>query len=300
MPEVTSPEEALPAACAAYPVRLDQGTTAALAAALAAARGAGTRRVLLFPVGSVEPHGPHLPLATDTLLATETALRAAADLRAQGVFAAVAPALPYGVTDFAAGFAGALTVPAAALVALVVAVAEAGLRDGFEHIAIINHHLEPGQLAALETARATLASGHGAGAVSLPSVVSRRWGKHLGAEFRSGACHAGRYETALVLAATSEGSGPAAARVDLACAATLPALAVSLSAAIAAGTTTFKAAGMDRAYTGAPAEATAAEGAQLYAAHTVMVVTEVLEALATLNPTEQIPPMTAPTGASHD
>ena len=261
---------ALPAVCAAYPARIDHGTTADLRAALAAARAAGARRALVFPVGSVEPHGPHLPLATDTILAAETARLAVETLRNEGVFSLAAPALPYGVTDFAVGFAGALTVPAEALIGLLVGVAGAALGDGFETVCLVNHHLEPGQLAALETARARIVEIHGAGAARAPSVVSRRWGKHLGAEFKSGACHAGSYETSLVLAAEPE-------RVNRAVADALPALDVSLSVAIAAGTTSFAAAGMHAAYTGHPAEASAAEGARLYAAHAAMVVAEVLE-----------------------
>ena len=38
------------------------------------------RAVALVPVGSTEPHGPHLPLATDALLSDEVCLRAAREL----------------------------------------------------------------------------------------------------------------------------------------------------------------------------------------------------------------------------
>ena len=68
--------------------------------------------VLLWPVGSTEPHGPHLPLATDIILSEENARRAAVKLRADGIPALVAPGLPYGVTDFAVGFTGAISTPA--------------------------------------------------------------------------------------------------------------------------------------------------------------------------------------------
>jgi creatinine amidohydrolase/Fe(II)-dependent formamide hydrolase-like protein len=47
--------------------------------------------VLLLPVGALEQHGPHLPLGTDAILATEMARRAAE--RLDGV---VAPTLTYG------------------------------------------------------------------------------------------------------------------------------------------------------------------------------------------------------------
>ena len=39
---------------------------------------------VLLPVGSVEPHGPHLPLGTDTLISEVACARAVCELRAPG------------------------------------------------------------------------------------------------------------------------------------------------------------------------------------------------------------------------
>ena len=90
-----------------------------------------THPVVLWPVGSTEPHGPHLPLATDIILSEENALRAAGVLRGQGVGAVVAPILPYGVTDFAEGFTGAISIPEDTLVDFLVAGCTQFLGDGF-------------------------------------------------------------------------------------------------------------------------------------------------------------------------
>jgi len=249
-------------------IALDRYTTTTLRAFLDEAK----RPVVLFPVGSVEPHGPHLPLATDSMLSAANARRAAVALRAREVEAVVAPALPYGVTDFAAGVPGATSIPADVLVNLVVAAASAWLDAGFIHVCLVNHHLEPGQLAALEEAEGRLEAAHGSACVSYPRVVSRRWGGLLGAEFRSGACHAGSYETSLMLAID-------AAAVDSEVAGALPEVAVSLSDAIRDGIGTFREAGATRAYTGDPARASAEEGEALLEVLTGMVVTEVLEKL---------------------
>ena len=61
------------------------------------------------------------------------------------------------------------------------------LDNGFDHVCLINHHLEPGQLKALATV-VKREGFRGPRTISQPQVISRRWGKDLGEEFRSGAC----------------------------------------------------------------------------------------------------------------
>jgi creatinine amidohydrolase len=225
--------------------------------------------VALLPVGSVEPHGPHLPLATDTLISERVAAAAAERLNDEAHRAFVCPSVPYGVTNYAAGFAGAITVPQEALVAFLKAVVGGYLDTGFAHVCLVNNHLEPDHDAAIRAA----AKGFDAHAVSIACPLTRRWGRTLSDEYKSGACHAGRYETSLVLEA-------APAWVKREAAEALPALTVSLSDGIRAGKKTFADMGLDRAYTGAPAEASAEEGRDLVERLATMVVTEVTEALA--------------------
>jgi creatinine amidohydrolase len=222
---------------------------------------------ILLPTGSVEPHGPHLPLETDTLISDEAARRAATLLNGKGVPTYVAPAVPYGVTAYARGFSGALSVPADALTAILRGVILAFLADGWSHVCLVNNHLEPAHDEAVRAA--TLGLPIGRASVACP--LTRRWGRTLSDEFKRGNCHAGRYETSLVLATGAQVRTAAGA---------LPPLDVSLSDGIRAGKTTFAAMGLDRAYTGSPADATAAEGEELYAKLTDMIVTEVLEGLA--------------------
>src|SRR4051812_40874590 len=81
----------------------------------AAAATASRPLAILLPVGSVEPHGPHLTLLTDTIISEASAQLAAERLEAQGTLAFVAPAVPFGVTDCAAGFKGAISVPGGVL-----------------------------------------------------------------------------------------------------------------------------------------------------------------------------------------
>ena len=228
--------------------------------------------VALLPVGSVEPHGPHLPLGTDTVISVEAARRAVDLLAREGVVALLAPPIPYGVTRFADGFAGAISTPAEALLPFVRAVVDGYLAARFAHVVLINNHLEPEQDAAIRAAIAGLPEGH----ASVASPLTPRWARTLSDEFKSGACHAGRYESSIVLAAHSRAEGGV---VDEAVMRSLPDVNVSLSKGIHAGATSFKAMGLDRAYTGAPREATAEEGHDLLDRLARMVATEASEGL---------------------
>jgi creatinine amidohydrolase len=89
--------------------------------------------------------------------------------------------------------------------------------------------------------------------VVFPNVASRRYARRLGVEFASGACHAGAYETSMVLAM-------APALVDEGARAPLPEVPIDLARAMRSGATTFREAGGVQAYFGAPAVAVAVEG----------------------------------------
>ena len=220
------------------------------------------RPIALWPVGAVEPHGPHGPLGTDTLISVGMCERAAA--RLDDPPAVVLPALAFGVTRYGAAFAGAIGISEATLRAVVLDVATALDEQGFRRLVIVNNHFEPEQVATLRAAAAD------AGALYL-DLVRRRNAQRLTDEFRRGSCHAGRYETSLVLADAPQ-------LVDSA-AADLPANEVDMPAAMAAGRTDFVAMGMDRAYCGAPAEATAEEGRATFETLADMLV-ELVEAQA--------------------
>jgi creatinine amidohydrolase len=246
-------------------IELAHHTTESFRALLAAGRPVAA----LVPVGSVEPHGPHLSLLTDVAISRGACARAAVALDGRGVAAVVAPAVAYGVTDCAAGFAGAASVPADVLTAYLRAVV-VGLRAaGCAHVCLVNNHLEPAHDAAVRAAIADLPQG----AASVACPLTKRWARTLSAEFKSGACHAGRYETSIVLAADP-------ALVDDRARADLPAVPISLSDQLRAGVGTFAAMGMDRAYAGDPAAATGAEGEHLLDALAEMIATEVTDALA--------------------
>ena len=60
-------------------------------------------RVVVAPLGSLEQHGHHLPLLTDTLIITEIARRAEAEIGPEALFL---PTLWLGASDHHRAFAG--------------------------------------------------------------------------------------------------------------------------------------------------------------------------------------------------
>ncbi len=210
------------------------------------------RAVAILPVGATEAHGPHLPLDTDVTIAVAMAEAGGRRLAAQGLEAVLLDALQYTPATFAASFPGTIDIGSATLAALLTDIATSLRRAGIGTLAIANAHFDPAHLEALHGAVSSINEGAAMRAV-FPDVTRRPWGGRLTAEFRSGACHAGRYEGSIVLARSP---GRVRAEVML----ELEDNPVSLSSAIADGATDFVAAGGGRAYFGSPAEATAEEG----------------------------------------
>src|SRR5262245_30778635 len=100
--------------------------------------------VALVPIGSTEPHGPHLGLGADVVISAAACVRATELLEKKGpLVGVIAPAVSYGVTECALGFPGAVSIPAGVLTAYVAAVCDGLLAQGFRHVCLVNNHLEP-------------------------------------------------------------------------------------------------------------------------------------------------------------
>jgi mycofactocin system creatininase family protein len=141
------------------------------------------RAILAVPVGSTEQHGPHLPLSTDTDVAVALSNR----LAAARDDVLIAPPIAYGSSGEHAGFAGTLSIGREALELLLV---------------------ELGRSACETFARVLLVSAHGGNHGPVTRAVTR-----LRAESRDvrahmprweGEPHAGRTETAMILALTPD------------------------------------------------------------------------------------------------
>ena len=139
---------------------------------------AGTAQTLVVPVGSTEQHGPHLPLDTDTRIATAVARDVADD---HGCL--LAPAIAYGASGEHQGFPGTVSIGTPTLTAVL---------------------LEYGRSACVWSARVVFVNGHGGNVDALRSATATLRGEGRDAAWIS-ACrdavdaHAGHTETSLLL-----------------------------------------------------------------------------------------------------
>ena len=195
--------------------------------------------VLLVPIGSLEQHGPHLPLDTDTRIAVELALR----LSRARPDVVVAPALPYGASGEHAGFPGTLLINHAVLTELLLELVRSA-RGSFAGVAVISGHGGNREGLAMLGERCR-ADGD-------PVVI---WS----AGVPGGDAHAGRTETSLMLAIDL-----AAVRLELAAPGCTEPLEVLLPRLRAEGVRPVSSSGV----LGDPRGASAAEGEALLGAMT--------------------------------
>jgi len=118
----------------------------------------GAGATVLVPLGSLEQHGPHLPLDTDSVIATAVAEAAAALL---GDHVSVAPVLAYGSSGEHQAFPGTVSIGRKALQHVLVELVRS-LRTWADRVVFVNAH--GGNALALSAAVTQLTGeGHGVG-----------------------------------------------------------------------------------------------------------------------------------------
>ena len=98
--------------------------------------------VVILPVGSVEQHGPHLPLFTDTIIS-----EGFSKLLADKINGIVMPSINYGYKSQPTSgggplFPGTIDLNGATLISLVQDIINELIKDGVKKIAVVNSHFE--------------------------------------------------------------------------------------------------------------------------------------------------------------
>jgi creatinine amidohydrolase len=154
-----------------------------------------THDTVIVPVGSTEQHGPHGPLATDSLIPTEVAARVAIHIGA-----AVAPGIHYSLSYPHVGFPGMVHVRIPTFMALLEDLAVSLATSGFRRIVFLNGHYD--NTYAIAYACATAAERLAPDVVAFPVNYWDGLSPEEAAEFMDAATglHANRAETSAVLA----------------------------------------------------------------------------------------------------
>ncbi len=102
---------------------------------------------MIFPVGSVEEHGDHLPLCTDSIQPEYIALEVA---KKTGCL--VAPPLRYGICNATRNFPGTITIQFETLYKIAHEILSELIRNGFNRIIVLSGHAGNSHMVALRLA----------------------------------------------------------------------------------------------------------------------------------------------------
>lgn len=157
-------------------------------------RAADAGAVVVLPIGSIEQHGPHLPVDTDTRSVVAVA-EAAAGRRHDVI---VAPVVPFGSSPLHVPFGGTITLRPETLLAVLRDVASSVVAAGFRRLLFLNGHNSNKPflsilLSELVTQQAVAAAAATYYELIGADVEACRQSPHPGMD------HAGEFETSLLL-----------------------------------------------------------------------------------------------------
>ena len=158
------------------------------------AEGLKSTRSVFIPFGSVEEHGSHLPLSTDTIQAYEVGKRAA-----ERIPLFVAPPVPYGNCRSTACHPGTVSISTATLKGLMKDIVRSLRLQGLQNFVILTGHAGGAHRMALQDAGEELIAEYTD--IRMAVVTEYDLAKDAGKEFieTPGDSHAGEIETSRIL-----------------------------------------------------------------------------------------------------
>jgi len=149
----------------------------------------------ILPIGTIEPHGTHLPLGTDAIIPEELSLKIA-----EKTNSIVLPTIYYGVTDSLYGYPGSVRVEPETLENLIYDVMRSMVFSGFKEAVVMNGHGGSKQVSAIEKACQKIWVN-----CRIPNIVINWWilareNKITEKYFNKKGGHAATDETAMIMA----------------------------------------------------------------------------------------------------
>jgi len=154
-------------------------------------------KTVILPLGSLEEHGFHLPLNTDTTVACEIARRVA---EKRGVL--VLPPISYGICRTTNEFPGTITLSLETTMKIVEEILEEIINQGAEKVILLAGHWGKSHIIALREASLKIKRRHPLVEILLipyPELADREARSVLETE-REEIGHAGEFETSIMLA----------------------------------------------------------------------------------------------------
>jgi creatinine amidohydrolase len=176
-------------------------------------RAAAEGAVVLWALGVIEQHGPHLPLATDVYIPSAILRLARADLARRGIPSVIAPAFYWGVNHVTGRFPGSFEVRPEVMIEVLKDAFQSFVKDGFKRVFCLSGH---GDALHNKTIFAAVGQGSAAGKIDVRMIASPALATRLGIDLADPRLalsppppsspapvhldiHAGQWETSLLL-----------------------------------------------------------------------------------------------------
>jgi len=212
------------------------------------------RVVAFVPLGSLQAHGPHLPINSDVVIASEAVRRAVKNLAQKGMDLLVYPPVVFSPAPLASRFSGTVSLSRETFGAVLMNILDEIRTLGVRTVCLVTIHTDPANLEVIRQVVAEYAHDDRL-RVLFPDFTQEPWLSRMPEEFRKGGSHAGRFETAAIMVLQED-------KVREEIRKRLVRVETNLDHAVREGKTHYAECGSLQGYFGDPAAAAPADGEQ--------------------------------------